>query len=122
MRFSLLLYGLYLKLKAAARKNPVFQKYVSGVRLKVLIKTADGKQGRLFIFDRGKILSRGGAGASDFDVAIVWSDAATGYKVMLSASDEESFKAAAQGKLRVEGMAYYAQWFTEGVKLAVSRK
>ena len=120
MRFSLLLYGLYLKLKAAARKNPAFKRYVSGVKLKVLIKTADGKRGRLFIFDRGKVLSRRGSDASDFDVAIIWSDAATGYKVMLSGSDEESFKAAARGKLRVEGMAYYAQWFTEGVKLALS--
>jgi hypothetical protein len=38
---------------------------------------------------------------------------------MASGSDEESFKAAAQGKLKVEGMAYFAQWFTEAVKLII---
>ena len=36
---------------------------------------------------------------------------------MASGSDEASFRAAAEGKLKVEGMAVFAQWFTDGVKL-----
>ncbi len=117
MRFSLLLLILYQKLKKAPKKNAAFRNYIGKMKSKILIKTADGKRGRLFIFDRGSISSISGGNHSDFDVALVWSDAGTAFKVMASASDEESFKAAAQGKLRVEGMAIYAQWFTEGVKL-----
>ena len=32
---------------------------------------------------------------------------------------DASFNAAAEGKLRVEGMSLYAQWFEDGVKLVI---
>jgi hypothetical protein len=117
MKFSLLLLILYQKLKRASKKNAAFKSYISTMKANILIKTADGRRGRLFVFDRGKISSLAGGGHTNFDVALVWSDARTAFKVMASGSDEESFKAAAQGRLKVEGMAVFAQWFTEGVKL-----
>ncbi|MBC8421184.1 MAG: hypothetical protein H8E10_21615 [Desulfobacterales bacterium] len=117
MRFSLLLLILYQKLKRASVKNAAFKSYISTMSAKILIKTADGKRGRLFIFQKGSVSSLPGGNHPDFDVALVWSDARTAFKVMASGSDEESFKAAAHGKLKVEGMAVFAQWFTEGVKL-----
>jgi hypothetical protein len=116
MKFTLLLFVLYRKLKKASKNNDAFKKYISTMSMKILIKTADGKRGRLFIFDKGGISSLKGD-QPGFDVALVWSDAATAFKVMSSGSDEESFKAAAEGKLKIQGMAYFAQWFTEGVKL-----
>ena len=117
MRFSLLLLILFRKLKKASKKNVLFRKYVSTTSARILIKTADGNRGRLFIFDRGKISSLRGGNHSDFHVALIWSDPVTAFKVMASGSDEETFKAAAHGKLKVQGMAVYAQWFTNGVKL-----
>lgn len=117
MRFSLLLLILYRKLKKASRNNPAFMSYIRTMKADVLIKTADGKRGRLFIFDRGSISSKPGGDHRIFHVALVWSDAGTAYRVMVSGNDEESFRAAAQGKLKVEGMSYYAQWFTECAKL-----
>jgi hypothetical protein len=117
MRFSVLLFILYQKLRRASAKNIAFTSYISTMSAKILIKTADGKRGRLFIFRKGSLSSLPGGNHPDFDAAIVWSDAGTAFKVMASRSDEESFKAAAQGKLKVEGMAVLAQWFTEGVKL-----
>ena len=117
MRFSLLLLILSRKLRKASRKNAPFRTYINTMRARVLIKTADGRRGRLFIFDRGTVSSMRGGNHADFDVALVWSDPVTAFKVMASGSEEESFRAAANGKLRVEGMAYFAQWFTEGVKL-----
>lgn len=117
MKFSLLLLILYQKLKRAAAKNPAFKSYISTMKASILIKTADGRRGRLFLFDRGKISSLAGGDHTDFDVALVWSDAKTAFEVMSSGSDEASFQAAAQGRLKVEGMAVFAQWFTEGVKL-----
>jgi hypothetical protein len=117
MRFSLLLLILYRKLRKASRNNKAFMQYISTMKARVLIRTADGKRGRLFIFDRGNVSCLGGADHQDFDVSLVWSDAAAGFKVMLSGTDEASFRAAAQGKLTVQGMPIFAQWFTEGVRL-----
>ena len=117
MRFSLLLLVLYQKLKRASKNNDAFKSYISTMRARILIRTTDRKRGRLFVFDRGRLTSLQGGNHPQFDVALVWSDAGTAYKVMASGSDEKSFKAAAQGKLKVEGMAVFAQWFTDGVKL-----
>lgn len=118
MKLSLLLFILQLKLKKAAKANKTFRSHIGTVKLRICIKTADGKRGRTFIFDRGNVSSlRGASGACD--AALVWSDAATAFRVMASGSDEQSFLAAAHGKMKIEGMAFYIQWFTEGVKLAM---
>jgi hypothetical protein len=69
MKFTFLLFILYLKLKKAAKKDPEFQEYIKKEKTKVLIKTADGKRGRMFIFDNGKFSSVSGADQKGFDVA-----------------------------------------------------
>ena len=116
MKLSFLLFVLYLKLSRAAKTHTAFRNYIGTVQLRVLIKTADGKWGRVFIFDKGKIVSKNGA-KHPFDAALVWSDPNTAFKVMISGSDEATFIAAANGKVKVEGMAYYIQWFNDAVKL-----
>ncbi len=117
MRFSLLLFILYFLLRRAAKKNKAFQRYIGNIHnLRIMIKTEDRKRGRLYIFDAGTVFSRRGTDHA-YDAAIIWSDATTGYKVMISQSDEEQFKAAAAGKMKIDGMAYFAQWFNEAVKL-----
>jgi hypothetical protein len=119
MRFTVLLFVLYRVLKRAAVKKPAFNNYIGTIHgVKIMIKTADGKRGRLFIFDKGKVSSRGG-GRHSYDAAIIWSDAATAFRVMSSMSDEASFLAAADGKMKLDGMAFFAQWFNDGVKIAM---
>jgi len=119
MRFTLLLFVLYKILKWASKHNPAFRNYIGSIhQVKIMIKTADGKRGRLFIFDRGSVFTKSGA-RHPYDGAIVWSDAATGFRVMASKSDEEQFKAAAAGKMKLDGMAFFAQWFNDGVKLVM---
>ncbi len=118
MKFSLLLFILFRKLKKASKSNGEYRKHIGTVQLKILIKTADGKRGKLFIFDRGNLTSKAG-GNHPFDAALVWADPGTAFRVMASGSDEQSFNAAAQGKLKIEGMAYYIQWFTDGIKLVM---
>lgn len=119
MRFSILLYMLYRVLKWAAKRKPAYRNYIGSIhQVKIMIKTADGKRGRVFIFDKGTVKSRGGAN-HPHDAAIVWSDAKTGFTVMASQSDEEQFKAAAAGKMKLDGMAFFAQWFNDGVKLVM---
>ena len=119
MRFSILLYLLYRILRWAAKNKTAYRNYVGSIhQVKIMIKTADGKRGRLFIFDRGTVSSRGSA-KHPYDAAIVWSDAKTGFRVMASKSDEEQFKAAAAGTMKLDGMAFFAQWFNDGVKLVM---
>ncbi len=118
MRLSLLLFILSVKLQAAARRNKAFQNYIGQITLKILIKTADCRWGRLFVFDKGKVSSINGADHT-CDAALVWSDSGTAFSVMVKGSDEATFQAAADGKLKVEGMAYYIQWFNDGVKLTM---
>jgi hypothetical protein len=121
MRLSLLLWALSLILRRAARRNRRFVSYVGGIhQVRVMIKTADGKRGRLFTFDRGRVSSRRGAG-QPYDAAIVWADAGTAFRVMASGSDEASFLAAAEGKMKLDGMAFFAQWFNDAVRLAMRR-
>jgi hypothetical protein len=121
MRFSVLLFGLYIVLKIAAFINKAFKKYIGKANVRVLIKTADGSRGRLFVFDKGKVRSEPG-GRADCDVALVWQDAATGFTVLTDRKADASFNAAAEGKLRVEGMSVYAQWFETAVMLVMPRK
>lgn len=116
MKFSLLLFVLYQILRVAAHTNAAFKKYIRKAQARVLIKTKDGLYARLFIFDRGKVRSFSGD-RKDFDVALVWKDADTGFSVMTDKRSDASFNAAAEGKLKVEGMGVYAQWFEGAVKL-----
>ena len=122
MKFILLLFVLAQKLKAASKKNNAYRKHLGIMQIKVLIKTADGKSGRLFIFDKGAFSSVSGAHHQS-DVALIWVDAGTAFKVMTSKTgDADTFRAAAEGKVRVEGMVPYLQWFTDGVKLVVGKE
>lgn len=118
MRLSLLLFILSLKLRDAALRNRAFKNYIGTVRLNILIRTRDGKSGRLFVFDKGSVSSVKGAGHA-CDAALVWSDSGTAFRVMIKGTDEASFQAAAAGMLTVEGMSYYIQWFNDAVKLVM---
>ena len=118
MKFSLLLFALFQILRVAALTNTSFKKYISKAQAKILIKTKDGRYARLFIFDKGKVRSVAGD-RNDFDAALVWADADTGFSVMTDKRSDASFNAAADGKLKVEGMGVYAQWFEGAVKLAM---
>ncbi len=118
MRFSLLLFVLAGILKIASYASKPYRKYIRKIRVRILIKTADGQVARMFVFDRGSVSSTKGD-QQGFDVALIWKDAATGFAVMTSRKKDASFLAAAHGKLRVEGMSVYAQWFEDGIKLVL---
>ena len=118
MRFSVLLFALYNILKVASVTNKAYKKYISKISAKILIKTEDGERARMFIFNKGKLTSEPGD-HRNYDVALVWKDAATGFSVMTSKKKDASFNAAAEGKLKVLGVSIYAQWFEDGIKLVM---
>src|SRR5512145_1124925 len=103
MKLRLLLFILYQKLKRAAVKNAAYRSFLGGMQVKIMIKTSDGKHGRLFIFDRGRLSTLTG-GNHPYDAALVWSDPDTAFKVLSSGSDEQTFFAAARGHLKIDGM------------------
>lgn len=117
MRFSILLKALSFILKRASSKNKAYIRHIRNTSVKILIKTEKG-QGRLFIFDKGKLSSKSG-GKWDFDVALIWKDGKTGFKVMTDKRPDASFNAAARGDLKVKGETFYAQWFQDGVSLVM---
>ena len=121
MKFTFLLFVLYFKLKRAAKKNPEFQEYIKKEKTRVLIKTADGKRGRLFIFDNGKFSSLAGD-QKQFDVAMVWQDADTAFKIMASEDLNKSMDALFEGKLVFEGDDKQALWFTGATTFLTGKK
>jgi hypothetical protein len=118
VKLSLLLFVLARKLRRALKTRAAFRSHVGNLKVRILVRTADGRHGRVFAFDRGRLSTRRGASHAA-DAALVWSDPATAYRVMTSGREEESFRAAAEGKLRIDGMPGWVQWFTDGVKLAI---
>jgi hypothetical protein len=119
MRLSLLLWALTLIIKRSLKKNAGYRKHVGTMQVRLMVKTADGKHGRLLVFDRGSFSSRRGT-RHPFDTALIWSDSGTAFRTM-SAKDSETatFRAAADGKVRVEGQVPYLQWFNDGMKLVM---
>jgi hypothetical protein len=116
MRLTILLFALGQILKIASVGSKKFKWYIRKADVRVLIRTEDGKHARLFRFDKGKVSSHGG-NQDTYDVALTFTDAATGFAVLTSKKKDASFNAAAEGKLKVEGMSFYAQWFEDGAKL-----
>ncbi|NOY68330.1 MAG: hypothetical protein GXP53_02395 [Deltaproteobacteria bacterium] len=118
MKFSILLFVLGQVLKFSSFTNGAFKKFTGKISTKILIKTEDGVNARLFVFDKGKFSTIAGD-TINFDAALVWKDADTAFSVMTSKSPDASFNAAADGKLKVLGMSVYAQWFEDAVKLVM---
>ena len=110
MRLKLLLLGLYGLLWFSSKTNASFKKFIGKAQVRLMIRTEDGRHARLFVFDRGKITTAAGPD-HHCDAALVWKDAQTAVSVMLKQNMEAIFYAAAEGKLTIEGMPVYAQWF-----------
>ncbi len=116
MRFSVLLFALGQILRVAAIVSRPFKHYIRNTDVRVLIKTVDNRRARLFVFNKGKVSSL--AGNHDvFDVALVFKDAATGFAVLTSRKKDASFNAAAEGKLQVLGVGFFAQWFEDATQI-----
>ncbi len=116
MKFNLLLFALSILLKWSAKTNSKFKWYIRKSKVRILIKTADDKFARLYIFNKGKISSRSGI-TNKYDVALIWKNANIGFKCMQNKEKDASFNAAANGNLKIDGFSTYALWFENGMKL-----
>ena len=116
MRFTLLLFALGQLLKIASFICKPFQRFIRKTDARILIKTADGKCARLFVFNKGKVASLPG-NHDRFDAALIFTDAAAGFSVLTSKKKDASFNAAADGKLKIAGMSFFALWFEDATRL-----
>jgi hypothetical protein len=120
MKFRLLLYILFKKLRKASKSNIAFKNYVKNKKLRLLIKTADGKISRMYVIGNGEVSSPGGD-QNGYDVAMVWADAASGFKAMASDNDADTMIAWKEGKLKVDGNANLLMWFTGAAKIMMKK-
>lgn len=115
MRLTILLFFLAQLLKIASLCHPDFKKRIKAAQARILITTVDNQPARIFCFNKGKF-SSSTKKTDPFDAALVWADARIAFQVMTSKDPSASFKAAANGKLKILGMGIYAQWFDETLK------
>ncbi len=115
MKFKLLLLILYGKLKWAAKKNKAFRDYIKNKKLKVAIKTAVGDQGRIYVFNSGKVSSIPGTREKS-DVAMVWRNADTGFRIMTSNNEEASLAALTERSLSIDGNFKEFMWFSKALE------
>jgi len=115
MKFSVLLYFLFKKLKSKSARDSAFNEKLKEKDITILIKTEDGKRGRSFSLSGGDVSSQKGDCPKP-DVALVWSDAATAFATMTSKDKDAAMNALSAGKLKLEGDGALALWFTGVVK------
>jgi hypothetical protein len=120
MKFQLLLFILYKKLAKAAAGNDRFQNFIRNKQLKFVIRTRSGAQGRLFIFENGKISSSSNIRAG-CDAAMVWCDGNTAFKVMASGNEEASVAALTEKKLLAEGDFKEFMWFSRALDIMMGK-
>ena len=120
MKFQLLLFILYKKLAKAARQDPRFKKFIQSKQLKITIKSGQNSKGRQYVFDNGKI-SSSAKNINVCDSAMVWCDADTAFKVMVSGNDEASVAALTEKKLQVEGNFKEFMWFSRALDIMMGK-
>jgi len=112
MKFSLMLFLLFLKLRSTARKYPSFKERLVEKDFTLQIKTRDDSLGRYYIFNDGEVFTGKGIHTHP-DVTLVWASADIGFRIMKAGDRDASLKAREDGDLVVEGDPLLAIGFNE---------
>ncbi|WP_319522760.1 hypothetical protein [uncultured Desulfosarcina sp.] len=102
MKFSLLLFALGLKLRITAMFSKAFRKRVRRKDFSLTIQASDSGRSRTFYLKRGRIRSTGRKNRQT-DTELLWCDAKTAVRVMLSKNDLDGFSAIGRRDLRIFG-------------------
>ena len=112
MRLAIVLFALGLKLRVSAWRDAGFRARLRRVDKLIVIRTADGRQARSFVFRDDTVRDhRGGDPAATAEM--VWSDAGVALRTMLSASPLDNFSAIGRGDLVINGNLQDALWFSD---------
>lgn len=112
MKFSLLLFVLGAKLRLNGLASGEFRRLLRREQFAIVIRTADGRRARTFYVGRGRARSRRVADPRA-DTGLVWCDAGTAARIMLSKNELDVYSAIGSARLRIAGNFKYALWFME---------
>jgi len=118
--FSIILFGLNLMLKRAARKHPSYKHRLKEKDFTAQIKVRDNSQGRHFTFQNGNIKSKAGIHSSP-DVTIVYRNAYLAAKLMRPNRDQlAQINAMKNFQIGIQGPDELTMWFMETLSLMLS--
>lgn len=101
MRFSLLMGLLPLIIKLNIKTKKYVRDMLSTHNYRFVMMTKDGKQGKRFVFDQGTFSADDVL--DEYDVAYVWKDGKTAFKVLTNPDPTGLFKAEANWDLVIKG-------------------
>ena len=110
MKFWILMNGLTVLLKLNLRRRKFLRDMISVKNHKIVMKTKDGRAGRRFIMSNGKLSSDDVL--TDYDLAYVWKDGDTAFKVLISKDRTAMHRAQANWDLEMEGDESISLWFS----------
>ena len=118
MKLNAILLGLAMMFKYAALKSAEFRKRIEGKNLKVQLKTKDGRFGRLYIFENGKVSSKAGV-HSEADFALVFKTAKIAARLLTPPINQlEQIEAIKNFLIHPEGDDADGVWFAQTVMAA----
>lgn len=100
--------GAALRVRGLASRK--FRKLLRVEQFILVIRTADGGRARSFHVRNGRAWARRGADRRA-DTELVWCDAETAARTMLSKNELDVYSAIGSSKLRILGNFKYALWF-----------
>ena len=120
MKFSVLLIGLAVLMRHAARKYPAFRARLAEKNFVAQIKLMDGSRGRSFVFQDGRLRSKRGIHPAP-DVTIAFKSAELAARLLTPPIDyQRQINAQKNFSLTLDGPEEVALWFTETILMAQS--
>ncbi len=110
VKFSVLLFAIGAKLRISGLASAEFRKLLRMERFVLVIRTADGCRARSYHVGKGRAWARRGTDPAA-DTQLVWRDAETAARTMLSKNELDVYSAIGSSKLRILGNFKYALWF-----------
>jgi len=119
-QFSVFLFGLEILIRFTAKRNPAFRKRLKEKDLIAQIRIKDNSQGRYYIFQGGKVRSKGGIHPNP-DVDIFYKSADLAARLLRPDRDQlEQISAMKNFQIGMEGPDELTSWFMETLSLMMS--
>ena len=116
MRFSILLFGMWLLMRYCAWRYPAFRARLAEKDFTAQIRTKDAKAGRSYTFAGGKVRSRRGI-APNPEVTLTFKNAKIAARLLMPPIDPlEQINAQKDFLLGLEGEDELTSWFTQAVR------
>jgi len=115
MKFSLLLYMLFIVLKIYPVFKKSFRNKLQEQDCSLTISESETGISRIYRFKKGKVETLRG-GDEKTDISLIWSDAAQGARYMMTPSPTVMTMALGKGHLSLKGDAVYFTWFLSLIK------